>query len=83
MLRLILCSVFVLGLSVPAALADDDDVSKEAQAKIEAVLKEAGCSGGEIEKKKYGYKVEEAECGEDEYDIKLDAEFKITEKEKE
>lgn len=82
MLRFVLCGLFVLGLSIPAALAGDD-VSKEAETKVMSALKAAGCSGGEIEKKKYGYKVEEAVCGEDEYDIKLDANFKITDKDKE
>jgi hypothetical protein len=65
-------------LSVPA-LADKPVAPDEAE-KIQAALKEWGCSGGKMEQESEGsgvYEVDDATCPDGQYDIKLDDEFRV------
>lgn len=83
MKQIILAGLLVVASGCSFAIAGDDEPTADEKTKIEAALAEAGCAGGEIELKDYGFKVEEAECDGKEYDIKLDKDFKITAKKEE
>jgi hypothetical protein len=68
-----------VGSSVPA-LADKPVTPAEAE-RIQAALKDRGCSGGEMEQETDAtgiYEVDDAVCGDGQYDITLDKDFKIT-----
>jgi hypothetical protein len=67
-----------VGPSLPA-LADKPVTLAEAE-KIQAALKASGCSGGEMEQETEApgvYEVDDAQCADGQYDIKLDKDFKI------
>jgi hypothetical protein len=62
-----------------AALADTPVSPDEAQ-KIKQALQVWGCSGGKAEKESEAsgvYEVDDAKCHGDQYDIKLDKDFKV------
>lgn len=65
-----------------AALADDDDVSDEDWAKIQAALTEAQCEVDRrnVEKEDDGYELDDVFCADGQFDVDMDANFKITEK---
>jgi hypothetical protein len=69
---------FAAALAFSAGSAHADDVSKEEEAKIVDALKAIGCEGGEIEKEKDGYEVDDAQCKTGQADIKLNSKFEIT-----
>jgi hypothetical protein len=82
--------VFVAALALlfavgTTAYADDDDVSAEAKAGIEKTLAEMGCTMDEhdMEADDGGYELDDVECKDGSYDMTLDKDFKVTDKEKE
>ena len=71
------CSLF---MAAGAAVADDK-VSEDEGKKIQAALAAWGCSGGEMEKESEGsgvFEVDDATCKGGQYDVKLDANFVVT-----
>jgi hypothetical protein len=71
-----LAAVFVGGA---AALADTPVSPQEAE-KIKEALLAWGCSGGKMEKETEAsgiYEVDDAKCHGEQYDIKLDKDFKV------
>lgn len=74
----------LLTIAFAGAAAAEKKVSKEATAAIEKALAEIGCKPGDIEAGKGGgYEVDDVECKDGQYDVKLDKDFKITGKKKE
>ena len=70
---------FVAVAMSTAGLADTPVSEAEAQ-KIRAALETWGCSGGEMEKESEAtgvYEVDDAKCKDEQYDIKLDKDFKV------
>lgn len=63
-----------------AALADD--LSEEESAKIMAVLADMQCEVDEddIEKEDDGYELDDVFCADGQFDVKMDADFNVTEK---
>ena len=62
-----------------AALADQP-VSPAEGEKIQAAIKNWGCTGGDMEKETEAtgvFEVDDADCHDGQYDIKLDDEFKV------
>ncbi len=62
-----------------AAFADSDPTDEE-KAKIIDAMKAWGCSGGEIEKETEGtsvFEVDDAECPQGQYDLKLDKNYHL------
>ena len=62
-----------------AALADTQVSPQEAE-KIKQTLQAWGCSGGKMEKETEAsgiYEVDDAKCHGEQYDIKLDKDFKV------
>jgi hypothetical protein len=72
---------FFLSLSMGSSIALADKPVSAAEAdKIQAALKAWGCSGGEMEQETEAtgvYEVDDAKCGDGQYDIKLDKDFKV------
>jgi hypothetical protein len=62
-----------------AALADTPVSPAEAE-KIQAALQAWGCSGGKMEKETEAtgvYEIDDANCKDGQYDIKLDKDFRV------
>lgn len=59
-----------------------DDVSDEEIAKITAVLAEMQCEmdPDEIDKEDGGYALDDVFCADGQFDVKMDADFNVTEK---
>jgi hypothetical protein len=77
-MKRMLLPLLVVLLSVPALA--DKPVSQADGEKIQAALKLWGCSGGEMEQETEGtgiYEVDDAECSDGQYDIKLDKDFRV------
>jgi hypothetical protein len=72
---------FILSLSIGGTMAAADKPVSAADAeKIQAALKAWGCSGGEIEQETEAtgvFEVDDAKCGQGQYDIKLDQDFRV------
>lgn len=70
----------VAGTSVYAAALTEQQVEG-----VQKAIKEAGCTveDSDITAKGDGYKADDVECKDGNYDMLLDKDFKITEKEKE
>ena len=70
----------VFGLATAPAMADD--VTEEEAAKIMAALAEIQCEMDEddIEKEDDGYELDDVFCADGQFDIDMDAEFNVTEK---
>jgi hypothetical protein len=58
-------------------------VSAEATAGVTKALAEIGCTSNDIETEGGGYEADDATCKDGKYDITLDKDFKIVNKEKE
>jgi hypothetical protein len=73
--------MFLLSLSMGGTIAlADKPVSAADAEKIQAALKAWGCSGGEMEQETEAtgvYEVDDAKCGDGQYDIKLGQDFKV------
>lgn len=71
-------ATITIALGVMPALADEP-VSADEGAAIQAALQEWGCEGGEMEKEPgpLVYEIDDAECSDGEYDIKLDRDFDV------
>lgn len=78
-LTLALAATFTLGISAPVSA---DEVTKEEEAKIMALLAEMQCEMDEddIEKEDDGYELDDVFCSDGQYDIDLDADFNVTNK---
>lgn len=77
----IVAAAFALGIAsaFSPALADESVSAAEAE-KIQAELKAWGCEGGDMEKETSGpvhYEVDDAICADGEFDIKLNADFRV------
>ncbi|HEX6001577.1 MAG TPA: hypothetical protein VFZ16_19615 [Hyphomicrobiaceae bacterium] len=75
----LLMPLLVLVLGSAAALADQP-VSPEDGEKIQAAIKDWGCAGGEMEQETEAtgvFEVDDADCQDGQYDIKLDKDFKV------
>jgi len=83
MTRLFIAALALLFAAGTTAYADD--VSAEAKAGIEKALADMGCTMGEhdMEAEDDGYKLDDVECKDGSYDMTLDKDFKVTDKEKE
>jgi len=71
-----LAAVFIGGAVAQA----DTQVSPQEAEKIKQTLQEWGCSGGKMEKETEAsgiYEVDDAKCHGEQYDIKLDKDFKV------
>ena len=71
-----LAAVFIGGAVAQA----DTQVSPQEAEKIKQALQEWGCSGGKMEKETEAsgiYEVDDAKCHGEQYDIKLDKDFKV------
>jgi hypothetical protein len=70
-----------LALSMGSVIAAADAPVSSADAeKIQAALKAWGCSGGKMERETEAsgvYEVDDAQCTDGQYDIKLDDDFKV------
>ncbi|MFC3096862.1 PepSY domain-containing protein [Alteraurantiacibacter palmitatis] len=70
-----------------AALAndwDDQPITDAERASVMAALEAAGCTSPDsIERDDNGYDVDNARCGDGVYDIELDRDFTITERDRE
>lgn len=78
-MKRIVATTCILLLTAGAAFADEKVSDAEAK-KITDALAAIGCSGGEMEKESEGtgvFEVDDATCKDGQYDIKLDAEFKV------
>lgn len=84
MMKLMLIPATILALAATPALADKAATPEEVT-KIEAALKDMGCNGyDEIEKENEGhFEIDDAQCADGQYDIKLDKDFKLMRKDKE
>jgi hypothetical protein len=62
-----------------AAAMADEPVSEDEGKKIQAALQEWGCNGGEMEKEPGPliYEIDDADCSDGEYDIRLDRDFDV------
>jgi hypothetical protein len=75
------------GLAFPAA-ANDRPVTDQERAKLEAAVKAAGCTGGEMEfdddkataHPAGKFEVDDAMCGNQKHDLVLDTDFKMLSK---
>jgi len=75
----IVLAVSALALCVAHALADEP-VSQDEAASIQAALQDWGCEGGEMERetgRPLIYEIDDAVCGEQEFDFKLDDKFDV------
>jgi len=71
-----LAAMFIGG----AAAKADSQVSPQEAEKIKQALQEWGCSGGKMEKETEAsgiFEVDDAKCHGEQYDIKLDKDFKV------
>lgn len=72
-------ALLVAGLAVPAQA--DERLSRGEIVEIEDALDAWGCSGYDEIEKEDGpmiiYEIDDATCGDGEYDIKLDADFQV------
>lgn len=69
-------------MMVSGAAFADEKVSEADGKKIQDALAAWGCSGGEMEKESEGsgvFEVDDAKCKAGQYDVKLDANFSVTE----
>jgi hypothetical protein len=81
-MKFILMAFAAAGLISRATTALADDKVSQAEAeKIKAALEAMGCKGGEMEKQSEGnafaFEVDDEECKDGEYDVKLDKDFKV------
>jgi hypothetical protein len=79
-MRKILIAVIAAGLCSTGAFADSKPSDEEA-GKIKAALAEWGCEGGTYEKETEAtgvFEIDDAKCKGSQYDVKLDAEYKVT-----
>lgn len=76
-------SVAALALMMSGGMCLAKEPAAPELEKIKTALKEAGCEGGEAAVKKDGFAVDDVTCKDGQYDIKLDASFKIVSKKKE
>ena len=74
-----LALIFAASISAQAA----EEASPEAKASVTKALEGAGCTGDAIKAEGDGYFVNNAKCQDGKYDITLDKDFKIVDKEKE
>lgn len=88
-MRKLAISFAALTLAAAPAFANDDvPPSAEEQKSITAALEALGCKGwDEIEKETkkdggYHFEIDDAQCADGQYDIKLDKDFKLTSKSK-
>lgn len=78
-MRFILIAITAVLASTTFTLADTP-VTPEEAAKIKAALEVLGCTGGKMEKETEAsgyFEVDDAQCKEGQYDIKLDKDFKL------
>ena len=71
---------FLVALLGSLSASADQPVSPDEAEKIQTAIKDWGCSGGEMEQETKAtgvYEVDDAMCGEGQYDIKLDENFKV------
>jgi hypothetical protein len=73
-----LAPVFAASISAQAG-----EASAEAKAGVMKALTAIGCTAGEIEDEDGGYEADDVKCEDGQYDITLDRDFKIVNKEKE
>jgi hypothetical protein len=76
--RILVC-LLTITLSGTVALADKP-VSPDEAERIQTALKAWGCSGGKMEQETEAtgvYEVDDAQCSDGQYDIKLDDDFKV------
>ncbi len=78
MKQILMISAAALALGTTSAFADQKPSAEEV-AKITAVLADLGCKDPEeIEKENEGhFEIEDANCKEGQFDIKLDKDFKL------
>ncbi|MEM7188983.1 MAG: PepSY domain-containing protein [Pseudomonadota bacterium] len=79
-MKFAIAAIAALGLSAGAAMADD--LSDDEAAKILAALAEAQCEmdTDDVEKEDDGYELDDVFCADGQFDMKMDLEFNITEK---
>lgn len=64
--------------AVPAFAGHDDDLSRAEIAQLAQVLADIGCHGGEFDKKRDGYKVDDTRCPDGrKYDFRFTRDFII------
>lgn len=81
MKKILLAGVMAIAMAAPA-FADNHALTDDEKSQIDAVMKALNCEGGKYEKEDDGYEIDDVQCADDVYDIKLNKEFKILEKEK-
>jgi hypothetical protein len=81
-----LLPVAVLALALaqpPAANAQDDEVASESVEQINAMLSEMQFHPSDIEAEDGGYELDDVMCADGQYDIDLESEMDVTNKQKE
>lgn len=65
--------------SVSMALADDDDLTRHERSELREALRDIGCHGGELEKKRNGtYEAEDVRCRDGkEYEFRFTRNFEL------
>jgi hypothetical protein len=76
-------ATFALAFAASISAQAGKAVSADAKASITKALAEIGCTGGDIGVEGGIYFADDATCKDGKYDITLDKDFKIVEKEKE
>jgi len=83
MMRMLIAAI---GLLLVAGAPADAHVPPEAKAAVEKAITEMGCTmdvDDDVEAKGDGYKAEDVQCKDGQYDITFDKDFKVTNKKKE
>jgi hypothetical protein len=76
-------ATFALAFAASMSAQASGPVSGDAKASVTKALAEIGCTSEDIDSKDNLYFADDATCKDGKYDITLDQDFKIVEKEKE
>ena len=84
-MRIIVAAAALALLASTPAYAEDEALTEEQIEGVQKAIKAMGCTvpDDEIEMEKGGYEADDVICGDGQYDVYLDKDFKVTSKVKE